>query len=127
MHRSLLVTSRVLLIVVLVAVTYFSLTPSPPSPLTGWDKLAHLLSYVALAFLLVLSVPARRFRLTLAIALFFATFAYGVMIEFVQRMTGRQFELMDMVMNIIGAIVGTLSGIVARWLADRIGDSSIEN
>ena len=82
------------------------------------------MSYGPLAFLLVLSVPARRSPFALGAVLFLATIAYGVMIEFVQRMTGRQFELMDMAMNALGAVVGTVAGILARRIAERSGSES---
>ena len=119
MPRPVLVSSRILLALVFVAVTVLSLTPSPPSAPGGWDKIGHLVAYLALGFLLVLSVSERRFRLTLVIALVAATIAYGAMIEFVQRMTGRQFDVADMAMNALGAVTGTVLGIAARRIVER--------
>ena len=121
MSRSVLVVSRILLVVVLAAVTYFSLTPSPPSGPDVSDKVMHLSAYIALAFLLVLSFQSRRFGLAQVIMLLAAIIAYGAAIEFVQRLTGRQFEVADMATNAVGAIVGAAIGMVARRIIERRG------
>lgn len=119
MPRPLVLTARVLLVGTLVLVTYFSLTPSPPTAPAGWDKAWHLAAYLTLAFLLVLSVPTRRFRLKLALLLALATIAYGVLIELIQEATGRQLELADMGMDAIGAVIGAVTGIVFRRGIER--------
>ena len=89
MPRSVMIVSRALFVAALVLVTWFSLTPSPPASAGRWDKLAHMLAYVGLAFLLVLSVPRRGSWFLWIASLVLAVIAYGIIIEFIQTMTGR--------------------------------------
>lgn len=118
------VASRIVLIVCLGATTYLSLTPSPPSTRIGWDKIPHVLAYAALAFLLILSLrPGKTGPLAVVISLG-AVLAYGVAIEFVQRVTGRSFEVADMVANAIGAVSGALLGLLARRVLMRLSTNA---
>jgi len=119
MPERLLVASRVLLVIALAAITLLSLSPSAPSAPGGNDKLAHLLAYAAIAFLLVLSARRSPNRVTRLLFSLTATTLYGVAIEFVQQFTGREFDVMDMAANAIGALIGTLLGLVARRIVSR--------
>lgn len=120
MPRFVLVVSRVLLVGTLAAITYLSLTPSPPAPPTGWDKVFHLLAYGALAFLMALSVRSTRLGLTRVLGFVLAIVGYGIIIEFIQHISGRELDVLDMAMNAIGAVAGVSVGaVVKRFGGDR--------
>ena len=114
MPERLLLASRILLAIVLAAITLLSLSPSSPSALGGQDKIAHLLAYAAVAFLLVLSARRSPNRLTRVLTLLGITILYGVVIEFVQEFTAREFDVLDMAANALGAVIGTVAGLAAR-------------
>ena len=115
MQRPLLIISRSLFLVTLAAVTYFSLAPAPVAGPGRWDKAAHLVAYGVLGFLMVLAMPPRWKGLQRTLVAVVAVVAYGIALEFVQRVTGRQFEVADMVADAIGAGLGAVSG----WLVSR--------
>ena len=113
-------TSRALLVVTIVGVTYLSLTPAPPATPGGFDKANHVIAYAALAFLLVLSVRRPPNRLVRLLGLVAVTVAYGVAMEIIQRYTGRDLDPMDVAANTIGATIGVAGGLLARrWFSHR--------
>jgi VanZ family protein len=92
---------RLLLGLALVVTTLLSLSPQPaPLPdISNADKVAHLLTYALLAFLVDASWPKRRFAWREWLALL----AYGVMIELVQsQIPGRFMSLGDIAANATG-------------------------
>jgi VanZ family protein len=109
--------TRVALICALLAVTYLSLAPSVPNAPAGNDKLAHALAYCCLALLLLLALEYPPSLTARALLVFAAIVTYGALIEIVQRFTGREFELLDMVANAGGAVVGIAgAGMIEHWL-----------
>lgn len=96
-------------------VAYLSLMPNPPEP---WvfrmvDKVEHGLAYAAMSWWFCQLYLSKRSRLVLCAALV----AYGVLIEFLQRMTGyRYFEYADMVADATGVLLGWL---LARTVLGR--------
>ncbi len=81
-------------------ITYLSLMPVPPMPLTfdGLDKLEHSLAYLLLAGCFCLAYNPR-WVIFLII--------WGVGIEFAQGWTGyRYFDVWDMLANSVGALLG---------------------
>ncbi|MDD5057748.1 MAG: VanZ family protein [Sideroxydans sp.] len=85
-------------------VFFLSLTPMPPQPFTFnfADKLEHGLAYALLA-LWFCQIYAGKARLRLLLLLV----AMGVLIEYLQRMTGyRYFEYADMLANATGVMFG---------------------
>ncbi len=83
-------------------ITYLSLMPVPPMPLTfdGVDKLEHSFAYLVLAlcFCQAYAQPSRWMVFLIA---------WGVGIEFAQGWTGyRYFDVWDMVANTTGVLLG---------------------
>jgi len=100
----------------LVATTVASLAPNMGPPTTpifeiGLDKFIHLATYLVLAV-----VPAVFFRSIPALAgVIFLVVALSVGIEFAQdQVPGRLFSLGDVVANLLGASLGTLTGLYFR-------------
>ena len=92
---------RLTLGLVLLVVTYLSLTPQPPSlpdvPMS--DKLAHFAIYALLAFLVDASWPEQGFTR----AKWLSLFAYGVVIELLQsQIPNRLFSIADLAANMAG-------------------------
>lgn len=100
-----------LLMALVVAV--LMLSPGAPGPegLFGFDKLAHLLSFAAIAMPLAWRYP-RHWR---AIAL--GVLAYGGLLELVQPMTGRHAEWGDLLADGIGSVSGAF--VAARLRRSR--------
>jgi len=77
------------------------------------DKLAHIVIYVILVFLILrgfqkqYTFPALRYHSKLY-ALIFAI-VYGILLELHQRsMLNRNFDILDILANIIGCFIGTI-------------------
>lgn len=88
-----------------IVIVYLSLMPAPPEPMRfpGIDKLQHALAY-CLLMLWFCQVYVRRTRRLFAAALLIAM---GVVVEFLQGMTGyRYFEFADMAANATGVMLG---------------------
>ena len=85
-------------------VVFLSLTPAPVQvPVTGGDKLGHLLAYGSMMIWFSNLHANLRSRVLLAIG--FA--AMGVALEFVQGWTGyRTFDIADMAANAAGVLAG---------------------
>jgi VanZ family protein len=112
---------------VLLLVTVLSLLPSSGSAgLISWlpfgDKGAHALAYAALGFCMFCAVAARgetwhpgaviatnRWRI---VAIAGLLIAIGLTIELVQPLFGRSMELLDLVADGIGGILGIAVGIL---------------
>tara|TARA_Y100000589_G_scaffold321098_1_gene351877 strand:- start:83943 stop:84269 length:327 start_codon:yes stop_codon:yes gene_type:complete len=81
-------------------------------PFKGADKLVHISMYAMLAFSVLLAYRRYYFRLNKRTKILINTFifsaAYGVLMEYAQKYVfiNRSFELMDIVANSIGAILG---------------------
>ena len=74
------------------------------------DKVVHFSMYFGLSFLACWSFEIRRDRMIPIYLLLTGVFMYGVLMEILQRTmhNGRNFEFMDMVANLTGAIVGII-------------------
>jgi len=98
---------KVLLVLLVVAVSYLALTPHPPARVdTGWDKLNHLLAFTALAFSASLSYPASRRTHVLLLC---ALLAFGGLIEILQLFVpGRSSEWGDLFADSIGIVCGVV-------------------
>jgi VanZ family protein len=85
----------------LAVVLALSLMPPEPLPTTGWDKANHALAFAVLAMLGCRSYPGRQVSVLLGLL------AYGVLIEFLQSLTGyRTAELLDVVADGVGLVIG---------------------
>ncbi len=70
---------------------------------TGWDKGNHVLAFTVLTFLGRMAYPEHRFRLLIGL------FAYGVLIENLQFLTGYRFsEYQDLLADVVGMALGYL-------------------
>lgn len=106
---------RLLLAVLLVAITWLALVPAPPRTLTtGWDKSNHALAFASLAFAAVWALwqqPRHWPRLVLALV------AYGIAIEIAQSfLPPREADWHDVVADSVGIALGLL---VAWPIASR--------
>ncbi|MBV2132938.1 VanZ family protein [Pseudomonas sp. MAP12] len=91
-------------IICLVSVMTLALVKDSPTLIdTGWDKGNHVLAFSVLTFLGRMAYPDQRFRLLIGL------FAYGVLIENLQLLTGYRFsEYQDLVADVVGMAVGYL-------------------
>ena len=99
-------------VVMLLAVAMVSLLPAPAIGVS--DKLSHLLTYVLLSGWFCL-LARRRTALVFSIA---ALIAYGIMIEWLQGLTGYRYaEWGDVIANSAGCLLGTLGYLrpLRRW------------
>lgn len=78
--------------------------------------LRHLLGYSVIAFL-----PASRENRKVALKSAFASLALGIVIEVVQGLVGRDFEVRDMLTNACGIALGMSAGM----LSQRIGRNRV--
>ncbi len=115
---TLLKLSRILTVVLAVAILVASLLPQhqTPDPL-HLDKVEHLGAYALLGFLAYLAAGRRGLGVVLAVIALCSVF--GGLIEIVQPLTGRSRELADWIVDIAGASLGSLLGGPARRILDR--------
>jgi len=102
------------------AILWLSLTPSPPTlDVALGDKLGHLGAYGALMFWFARLYDGRTTRIAYAVAFV----AMGIGLEFAQAATGhRHFELLDMAANALGVLLGWAAAVTiprARRAAER--------
>ncbi|MGM0432569.1 MAG: VanZ family protein [Spirochaetota bacterium] len=96
------------------------------------DKLLHGIAYAALGWctyglLFSLRRPTGRVFTLVVISLLYCI-AFGAIIEYVQPLTGRSMEGMDLVFDALGALVGTISAaLMLYWweahTTDRAGNT----
>jgi VanZ family protein len=83
--------------------------PTHLMPSTGWDKANHALAFAVLTVLGCLSYPGRALRLLPGL------FAYGVLIEVLQSLTGyRTGEAIDLAADAAGVALGWQVMAIAR-------------
>ncbi|VGO17651.1 hypothetical protein PDESU_06252 [Pontiella desulfatans] len=75
------------------------------------DKIIHFSGYFILSATFVLALRPRYF-----IPGLLAVIGLGVVIEFLQRLTGRSFDPRDMIANTVGIACGSTAGLVARGI-----------
>jgi VanZ family protein len=79
------------------------------------DKLEHALAYSVLALL-----PALHERLRNVATLLLIAAVLGVLLEFGQLYSpGRSFDISDMIADVTGIVIGTLTGLLLRPLVSR--------
>ncbi|MCK4708451.1 MAG: VanZ family protein, partial [Gammaproteobacteria bacterium] len=87
----------------LAIVGVLSLVPAPEIDIEGSDKLMHFLTYFVLSACFTTLVRYNRSLIFIAVGLV----AYGVLLEFLQGLTGYRFmEVYDVLANSIGVITG---------------------
>jgi VanZ family protein len=91
-----------------------SLIPQLPEVMAGFsfsDKLEHFGAYSVLGLFLFQSIERGNRKTTILLAVA-CCFAFGALIEFLQRFTHRQPEVWDLVADLLGALGGALVGAV---------------
>lgn len=83
--------------------------PSVPSLLS--DKIQHAGAYFLLGLLAVFGSGT----LTVKVSMFCLSFLVGILIEFLQPLTGRHFEVNDMVANSAGLLLSLLVSALLLW------------
>lgn len=117
MRARIILVCKVLFAGAVLGVTVLSVLPMPQVDGLESDKINHLIAYAALAFLLVLSLPRdRRLPRGFWVGLL-SLLLYGVVMEVVQHYIGREFDLMDMVANAVGVLLGAGAGLLARTIS----------
>lgn len=102
----------------------------PPSELSGlsflhipgMDKVLHFIFYVVLAIFLsnTLFQELKTSKLKIRITTVLLCLSYGLLIEFLQPLTGRSKSFNDLLADISGAIVGTLLFYQVRIIKNRL-------
>ena len=90
------------------AVIYLSLTPAPPKmEMPAGDKIGHVLAYTVLMFWFIQIYHVTRSRVLIAVGFVLL----GISLEFLQGLgADRQFEVVDMIANAAGVVIGWVSG-----------------
>lgn len=98
---------QVLLVVLLLAVGWLALTPTPPEGVDlGWDKANHGLAFLALTVAACFGFPGTPRRVAGIAA---AQLVFGLSIELVQSsVPGRAAEWSDLLADSVGIAVGCL-------------------
>lgn len=99
---------RLLLALLLVAITWLALVPAPPKVMTtGWDKSNHALAFASLAFSAVWALWQRPRQWGWLV---FALVGYGIAIEIAQSFVPpREADWHDVVADSIGILLGLLA------------------
>ena len=96
---------KITLVILVVAITYLSLTPSEIA-VVGNDKISHFIAYAVLTFNIGLLVFPSQRRLLIGML---AAVAFGIMIECIQHyIPGRFRSIEDVYANMIGVALGGL-------------------
>ena len=91
-----------------------SLLPKEAISITDWtdfanfDKISHLISYAIFVFLWSKLLSQKAGRVKGAQIAFYFSIVLGILMEFLQWQmnSGRYFEILDIIANIIGSIIG---------------------
>ena len=88
-------------VIILIVITVLSLTPVAEEPSrNGFDKILHLLAYMALSFPSALSYHPK------TNPVFFFAVLWGGCIECIQPYFGREADILDATFNTFGAYAG---------------------
>ena len=107
-------TTRIAAFIWTIFILVASLMPKEAIPKSSWtdfanfDKLSHLVSYGILVFLWSKLLSAKVGKVKGARIAFYGSIALGLLMEFLQWQmnSGRYFEILDIIANIIGSIIG---------------------
>lgn len=93
---------------------FATLTPIQNPGVPGTDKSHHLIAFAALALPLSFSRPPLAPWIVLAATL------YGGVIELIQPFVGRSAEVLDLMADATGAVIGGAVGVGFWWLRGRL-------
>lgn len=113
--------ARLLLLLVLVAITVLALIPQTEVPVTTlWDKADHALAFLVLGVLAQWAFPAARFVPLIAPALI----GYGALLEILQTLTPtRVGSFADLVADLIGVL---LAAALLKLVGSFARDASVQ-
>lgn len=76
-----------------------------------FDKVSHLCSYALLVFLWAIALNEKTSKVKSARIAFYGAICLGVLLEILQWQlnVGRHFEILDIIANIIGSIIGLIA------------------
>jgi len=106
---------RILTAVIAACILVLSLIPNPryiPSGFRFADKIAHLVAYAMLGFMLVVSLGKGR-KIPVLLVEVAACLVFGALIELLQSFTYRDPEFLDLVADLIGSVCGVGLGAAA--------------
>ena len=83
--------------------------PGPP----GRDKTMHVLAFAAIA------LPSAVLKPRMLLWIVPASLAYGIAIEIIQPLVGRERELMDLTADAIGTLSGAAAGLAMNYALFR--------
>ena len=81
-----------------------SLSPVPSGDIGNMDKLVHFAAYCVLTIIAYFPVLTLNKKLVIALLVM----SFGILIEFLQAMVGRNFSYADMLANGVGVMFGLL-------------------
>ena len=113
-HEGSISVSLVLTLALAGLIGVMTLTPIQNPGVPGTDKSHHLIGFAALALPLSFSRP----RLAPWVVL--AAIGYGGAIEIIQPFVGRSGEVLDLMADAVGAVIGGAAGVGLRWLRRRL-------
>lgn len=75
------------------------------------DKVSHLIAYAILVFFWSIALVEKTTKIKAARIAFYGAIALGVILEILQWQlnVGRHFEILDIIANIIGSIIGLIA------------------
>ena len=75
------------------------------------DKISHFAAYGLLVFLWSIALVEKTTKIKAARISFYSSIALGIVLEILQWLlnVGRHFEILDIIANIIGAIIGLVA------------------
>ena len=118
----------------LVLIILLSLLPTSNLPdipfFSGEDKWIHFCMYLGLGFVACWSLDMRGKRMPSLNMLLAGVFAWGVLMEILQRLmsNGRGMEILDMLANLTGAVAGLIvyRFMDRKWKVDAVNVKSNE-
>jgi VanZ family protein len=113
-HDSPIAASLAATLALAALIGFLTLTPIQNPGVPGTDKSHHLIGFAALALPLSFSRP----RLAPWVVL--AAIGYGGAIEVIQPFVGRSGEVLDLMADAVGAVIGGAAGVGLRWLRGRL-------
>ncbi len=94
------------LIFVLLAVPFKHRSEQSLLPLPHFDKVIHVLLFCILSFLWSEYAKSKHSYKTIHIIfIIFSSILYGVVLEYIQHYTGRDFDPLDMIANTCGVLI----------------------